>query len=879
MKKLVNILLVLLFLASPVFAKKKSGDGAAITNDVVYSAKDSVVMVGTKTAELYGDAKVTYGGIELTAAFIRLRLDSSTVYATGVTDSTGAMSGKPKFKEGSEEYEATEMRYNFKSRKGMIKGTVSKQGEGFITASQTKKVDEDVYCLKNGKYTTCDQHDHPHFYLALTKAKMKQGKYIVSGPAYMVVEDVPLPLALPFGYFPINQKYSSGLLMPTLGDEASRGFFAKGLGYYFAINDYLDLAVTTDIYTKGSWSITASSTYKWRYRFSGSFNISFLQNVTGEPNTKDYMRSNDFRLLWSHTQDPKMSPYTQFSASVNFSTSSYEKNNIDSYYNPALISQNTKNSTVSVIQTFPNAPLTLTISASVSQRTSDSTINLNLPQVTLSMSRVFPFKRKKPVGKEKWYEKIGVSYSFNMTNGVVCKEKNFAHTNFLRDWNNGMKHEVPISASFVIAKYLNLNINLNNTLKWYFRRVDQRWEGDAAGSVVADTTFGFYNIYQMSASVGLQTQLFGCFTPKVKKGRNAPVFRHKIVPTVSFSVSPDYGADMWKYWGSYERPVAGGGTSTVYYDRYAGGVYGGSPSRGATGAVTFSVANNLEMKYWSRKDTTGKAKKITIIDNFSFGSGYNFVADSLNWSNITMNLRLKFLSKFSMNIDFVFDPYTYQLNEYGSVTRVNVSQLKKNHVLGRLMSTGTSFGYTFNNDTFKKKKDKEEEKKNAGTDKDEKKQETSELMEDIASVDPLSTPTERQLKRERWKKADADYQKFKIPWSLNLNYSIRYAYSTFNYDIMEYDRKLTHNLSISGSIDFTKTWHFSISTYYDITNNKWSYMNCTISKDLHCWQMSCSFVPIGTYTTYNFMIGVKSTLLQDLKYTKQSDTSERINWY
>lgn len=883
MHRYLSILLTLLIFASPCFAKKKKkSDSQAITTDVVYSAKDSVVMVGTKTAELYGEAKVTYGNIELNAAFIRLQLDSSTVYATGITDSTGVMTGKPKFKEGGEEYEATEMRYNFKSRKGLIKGTVTKQGEGYITASQTKRVEDDVYCLKNGKYTTCDHHDHPHFYLALTKAKMKQGKYIVSGPAYIVVEDVPLPLAIPFGYFPINQKYSSGLLMPTFGDESSRGFFAKGFGYYFAINDYVDLALTADIYTKGSWSITAASVYKWRYHFNGSFNLSFLQNVSGEPYTKDYVRSNDFRLLWSHTQDPKMSPFTQFSASVNFSTSSYEKNNVDSYYNPAIISQNTKSSTVSVVQTFPNSPFTLTVSASVTQRTSDSTINLNLPQVTLSMSRVYPFKRKKPVGKEKWYEKIAILYTMNMTNGVVCKEKDFMHTNFLRDWNNGIKHEVPISASFTIAKYLNLNINLNNSLKWYFRRVDQHWEGDASGAAVADTTFGFYNIYAMSASVGLQTQLFGFFTPRVKKGKNAPVFRHKIVPNVSFSVSPDYGADMWKYWGSYERPVAGGGTSTVYYDRYAGGVYGGSPSRGTTGSISFSVANNLEMKYWSRRDTTGKAKKITLIDNLSFGSAYNLFADSLNWSNINVNLRLKFFNKFSMNIDFVFDPYTYQLNEYGSVTRVNVSQLKKNHVLGRLMSTGTSFGYTFNNDTFKKKKDKDKDadKKNDAPGGDgEKTKEGSELEENIASVDPLSTPTERQLKRERWKKADADYQKFNIPWSLNLNYSIRYAYSTFNYDIMEYDRKLTHNLSISGSIDFTKTWHFSISTYYDITNNKWSYMNCTISKDLHCWQMSCSFVPIGTYTTYNFMIGVKSSLLQDLKYTKQSDTSERINWY
>ncbi len=857
----------------PLLVQAGKNESPAITNDVQYSAKDSIVMTGSKIAELYGDAEVYYGNISLKAAYIRMRLDSNTIYAKGVIDSTGTMQGKPKFKEGNEEYEAKEMRYNFKTKKGIISGTVTQQGEGYVTAKRTKKVSDDEFCLQGGKYTTCDNHENPHFYLALTKAKLKQGKYIVSGPAYMVLEDVPLPLAIPFGYFPINEKYSSGILFPTLGDEAARGFFAKGMGYYFAINDYLDLAITADIYTKGSWNLTLASSYKWRYKFSGLLNLSFMQNVYGEKHTPDYSKSNDFRILWSHTQDAKMSPSTQFSASVNFATSSYERNNVDSYYNPNLLSQNTKSSSVTFSQSFPGTPISLSASMNVTQRTSDSTLNLTLPQITFSVSRTYPFKRKKAVGKERWYEKIALSYNMNISNSVTCKESQFVHTNFLRDWNNGIKHEIPISASFTIAKYLNLNINVSNKLMWYFRRVDQHWEGDAAsGSVVADTTLGFYNIYSMNASIGLSTTFYGFFTPKVKKGKKAPVFRHKIVPTVSFTGAPDFGTDVWKYWGSYERPLAQGGFSTVYYDRYSGGIFGGSPSRGAQAAISFSVANNLEMKYFSQKDTTGKAKKVTLIDNFSFGSGYNFVADSLNWENINLNLRLKFWDQFTMNIDFILDPYTYNVNEYGAVTRVNVTQVKKNHVLGRLMSTGTSFGYTFNNQTFKKKKD------NSDANSSENKSNSS-LETDIASLDPLSTPTERELKREKWKKEDKDYQEFKIPWSLNLSYSIRYAYADFNYEIMEYNRKLTHNLSISGSIDFTKTWHFSVSTYYDITNNKWSYMNCTISKDLHCWQMSCSFVPIGQYATYNFMIGVKSSLLSDLKYTKQSDYSDHINWY
>jgi len=871
LKRLLYIFVALFLCVSFAFAKEKQAP--ALNDDVRYDAKDSIVMVGTKIAELYGDAEVFYQNIVLKAAFIRLSLDSNTVYACGVIDSSGKLVGKPKFKDGGDEYEAKEMRYNFKTKKGIIKGTVTQQGEGYVTANQTKKVSDDVFCMKGGKYTTCDQHDNPHFYLALTKAKLKQGKYIVSGPAYMVLEDVPLPLAIPFGYFPVSQTYTSGIIFPTFGEEAARGFFAKGLGYYFALNDYVDLALTADFYSKGSWNVTLASSYKWRYKFRGAFNINFMQNITGEKYTPDYSKSNDFRILWTHSQDPKMSPSTQFSASVNFATSSYERNNVDSYYNPSLISQNTKSSTINFSQAFPGTPLSLTVGMSVNQRTSDSTLNLTLPQVTFSMTRVYPFKRKKAVGKEKWYEKIAISYNMNISNSVTCKESQFVHTDFFRDWKNGIKQEAPISASFTIAKYLNMNISLSNTLKWYFQRVDQHWEGDASGMAVADTTNGFYNIYSCTASIGFTTQLFGFYTPKVKKGKTAPVFRHKFVPSISFSGSPDYGADMWQYWGSYDRPLAGGGSARVYYDRYANGIFGGSPARGATGSIAFSIGNSLEMKYWSSRDTTGKAKKVTLIDNFSFGSAYNLVADSLNWSNININLRLRFWDKFSMSIDFILDPYTYQLNEYGAITKVNVSQVEKNHVLGRLMSTGTSFGYTFNNQTFKKKSEKDDEKNKEGDKPD------SELATDIASLDPLSTPTERELKREKWKKDDELYQEFKIPWSLNLTYSIRYAYDTFNYEIMEYNRKLTHNLGISGSIDLTKTWHFSMSTYYDITNNNWSYMNCTISKDLHCWQMSCSFVPLGTYKTYNFMIGVKSTLLQDLKYTKQSDTSNRINWY
>ncbi|MBO4370942.1 MAG: LPS-assembly protein LptD [Paludibacteraceae bacterium] len=849
---------------SRIPVKKKRNPGAVET-DIIYSAKDSIVMEGTTTAILYGDAYVKYENIELKANYIRLRLDSSTIYATGTIDSTGEMKGKPVFSDGGESYESEAMQYNVKSKKGLIWGTVTQQGEGYITSGRTKKISEDEFCLKNGKYTTCDQHEHPHYYFALTKAKLKKDHYVVSGPAYLVVEDIPLPLAVPFGYFPTNEKYASGILMPTFGEEATKGFYAKDFGYYFAINDYVDLALTADVYSKGSWGVDLASSYKWRYKFNGSFNLSYIQNVMGEKYTPDYSKSSDFSLRWSHNQDPKMNPFTTFSASVNFATSSYERNNVNSYYNPNLLSQNTKSSTITLTQKFPDSPFTLSTSMYVNQRTADSTINLQLPSLTLSMTRVYPFKRKMRVGKEKWYEKISMSYSMNLGNSVTSKESELLHTKYLRDWKVGVKHDLPISASFTLFKYLNLTASLNNSLKWYFQKIDQSYD-EAKAAVVRDTSYGFYNIYTGSASLSMQTQLFGFYTLKSKSGRNMPVFRHKMTPSASFSIAPDYGAPGWGYWGMYERMGNDGAYHEVWYDRFSHGIYSGSPSRGASGVVSFSLANDLEMKYWSRRDTTNTAKKVTIIDNLSVSSGYNIMADSLNWSNIAVNLRLKFVKQLSLNIDMTFDPYTYEYNELGTVTRVNRSQLEKNGILGRLMSTGTSFGYTFSNSTFKKKTVEEQKKQEDNR---------SQLEKDIESLDPTKRITSRP------KEEEAAYQKFEMPWSLTASYSIRYGYdySSFNDEIMEYDRKLTHNLTLSGYIDLTNSWHFTASAYYDITNNKWNYVNCTLSKDLHCWQMSASFVPVGLYKTYDFLIGIKSTLLQDLKYEKKSETSGTVEWF
>jgi lipopolysaccharide assembly outer membrane protein LptD (OstA) len=432
--------------------KKKSG----IDDVISYKASDSIVFYANGKGFLYGKGTIHYKEIELKADYIEMDTDSSQVYASGVTDSIGNITGFPVFKEGKDTYEARSIKYNFNTKKGYITHAVTQQGEGYVVSEKTKKTADDILCMKDGRYTTCSDHDHPHFYLNLTKAKVKPKSYIVTGPAYLVLADVPLPLIIPFGYFPFNDTYSSGIIMPTYGDELSRGFYLKDGGYYFAINDYFDFALTGDIYTKGSWGIKGASSYIKRYKFRGSFSTSYLENLDGEKDLPNFSKSKDFSINWTHTQDPKANLYRTLSASVNFATSSYDRNSIESRYKPNHLSQNTKSSSISIIQRFPESPWSISANMSANQRTQDSTINLNLPDLNLTMSRIYPLKRKNAIGKEKWYEKISMSYSGRFSNSITSKEKELANASFLEDWRNAVKHNIPISASFTIFKYLTI---------------------------------------------------------------------------------------------------------------------------------------------------------------------------------------------------------------------------------------------------------------------------------------------------------------------------------------------------------------------------------------------------------------------------------------
>ena len=862
---------------------------------IEYTSMDSMVITKKGVAHMYGSGELQYKSMNLTAEYIRMHMDSSTLYAKGVLDTiVDEWVGKPVFTEGEDSYETSEITFNLQTKKAFIRNAVTEQGEGFLIAEKTKKVEDDVLMMAGGKYTTCDHHDHPHFYLRLTKAKVKPGDYIATGPAYLVVGDVPLPLAIPFGFFPFTDSYSSGLIMPNFGDDYTRGLYFSGLGYYFAINDYMDLQLTGDIYSRGTWAVYAKSKYVKRYKFSGNVAINYRWDVTGEKDMPDYRVDKNLSVQWSHTQDSKANPYSNFSASVNFKTSGYNRSNINSYYDVQANAENTTSSSISYTQRFPNSPWSLGLSMSITQRTKDSTLSVVLPSLNVNMSRIYPFKRKKASGKEKWYEKISLQYSGSFTNSITCKESEFFKSNFVKDWDNRFTHRLSSSASFTAFKYLNITPSLSFTDRMFFSRVDQSWN-EELNQVQKDTVMGFYNVYNFNASISMSTKLYGYYIPFRKWfGDKVDRFRHVMTPSISFSYSPDFGAEFWAkryggFYGSYDKPVtvrdeAGNWVpkldenglpiyEVVNYSRFKE-----APGRGASATLAFSLGNNLEMKLRNDKDTTGKEpyKVYSIIDNFSISGGYNFIADSMNWNNFTVNLRIKIPKvNYTINLSGQFDPYMYTTTASGAHVRCN--EMYWNH--GRFphfLGTSTSFSYTFNNEVVRKwfeKKDK------GGTTTEEDPTAEEDEME---LEDPMQNERNKRNTKQTDEVSNDGYLFAKIPWSLSVSYSLRYMPGTeWNEKKNYYKMEFRHNLSFSASLGLGSGWKASTTLSYDVNAKKMAYTSINVSRDLHCWSMSASFVPFGPYKSYTFHIGVNASMLADLKYDKSSTdaTGKRIDWW
>lgn len=840
---------------------------------VIYEASDSIVFTKEGYAHLYGEGKVNYQNIELTSAVITMNMDSSTVYATGVTDTAGVETGSPIFKDGETPYESKIMRYNFKTKKGFINSIVTQQGEGYVTSEEGKKGANDEIYMRHGKYTTCDNHEHPHFYLKLSMAKVRPKKNVVFGPAQLVVEDVPLPIAVPFGFFPFNSSYSSGFIMPTYGDEMNRGFYLRDGGYYFAISDQMDLKVLGEIFTKGSWGLSAASNYNKRYKFSGSFNASYLVTKTGEKNMPDYSVSKDFRIQWSHRQDDKANPNSSFLASVNFATSSYDRSSLSSLYNPQQYSQNTKASSVSYSRNFPEIGLNISGAFNITQNTRDSSLSMTLPDVNISLNRIYPFKRKKSAGDERWYEKISLQYTGSITNSISTKD-NLLFKTPLTQWENGMQHKIPVSATFNLFKYINIVPSFNYTERWYLRKVKQSYDASPTSRdhVKRDTINGFNRLYDYNLSLQMNTKLYGMYKPLFMKSKELQI-RHVFTPTVSYTYTPDFGKSRYGYYDTYTYTDEDGEVRTVEYSPYEGAVYG-YPGKNMSQNISFSIDNNIEMKMKSDKDTTGY-KKISLIDQL--GASLSYDVANKKWSDLSMNLRLKLTKSYTFNMNASFATYAYQFDENGNVVVGDRTEWSYGR-FGRFQGYSGSFSYTLNNDTFKKLFGKKEEDEKNKDNKGKEENEDEETDEETEEQNNNSN-----MRKTEKASVDSDgYLAFKFPWSVSLSYSysIREDRSKdINIKTMRYPYSLTHSLNVSGNFKIGSRWNMTYSTGYDFTSKEMSMTTLNITRDLHCFNMSCGLV-FGPFTSYNFSIRANSSMLTDaLKWDQRSNTGSAVTWY
>ncbi|MBL7969220.1 MAG: LPS-assembly protein LptD [Prolixibacteraceae bacterium] len=816
---------------------------------ITYTAQDSTIAdFENQKVYMYKKGVVNYQNIELKADYIMLDFANKEVYAEGLPDSTGTIVGTPIFKDGDEEFESKTLRYNFETQKGIISDVKTSQGEGFVHSELTKKISKDAFVLEKGKYTTCDA-EHPHFYLRMTKAKVISNKKIITGPAYMVLEDFPIYFPMiPFGYFPNSTTYTSGILIPTYGEEQSRGFFLREGGYYWAANDHFDLAVRGDIYSKGSWATKLHTNYRVRYKFNGSFDFSYNLNKYSEEPLPDAKTTKGFSVTWSHAQDAKANPNRTFSANVNLSTSSFDKEN--SYVNNRQSIQNylqtQKSSSISYSKKFENTPFNMSLNLRHSQNSRDTTISLSLPEMTLNMAKINPFKLKNRVGPVRWYEKISFSYSGNMKNSITAKEKDLLKKSLVRDWQNGIRHSIPISLpSFNLLKYINLSPSFSYSERWYTsyinKRYDENFTGTIAGQpehVVVDTIYSFRRNYEYSYSLSSSTNIYGNFIMRNPNSRIKQI-RHKITPSVSFSYTPDFGQKKFRFWDSY---IDGDGREQ-FYSHFERGVFGYT-GRGESGAISFSLSNNLEAKVLevndsiAEKDEKPKFKKVKIIDNLGFNTSYNMIADSFKLSPINISARTT-IKGVSVNMGGNLNPY--MVDEKGNMYDEYVWNHQKGlNKLGRLTNANLSFGMN-----FESKKDKKEEK---GGDKNKPEEEEE-------------TPVGKN---------EIQYAEFNIPWSFRFDYSFYYNNSYRPDANGKIKGTINQSLNLGGRLSLTNKWNMDMTTNFDIQAMKFSFTTVNISRTLHCWTMSFSFVPFGDRKSYSFNLSASSSMLQDLKISKQS---------
>jgi hypothetical protein len=811
---------------------------------VDYNASDSINMsFKDSKIRLYGDASVVYKDFDLKAAYIEISIDKKEVYARGVADSSGVLTGKPKFTQDEEEYDATELKYNFESQKAWVTDVITKQEENaLLHSSISKRFPDGTLNIKDGKFTTCDA-DHPHFYFAITKGKMVPEKSTVAGPAYLVVEDIPLYfIGLPFGYFPQKRQKTSGLVMPQYGYEPNRGYYLRNGGWFFSLNDNFDLKLTGDIYSKGSWKGGALTNYAKRYKFRGNFDFSYAKNATGERSLRDidptaYKVTNDFRVRWSHNQDAKAHPYRTFNASVNLSSSSFDKYN-SNINNTAAILTNQKSSSISYARKFPNRLFNFTAKVGHTQNSRDSSVVLNLPTASFTVGRFYPFKRKNPVGKQKWYEKIDMRYSSSLENKVYAHEnqlftKDIADSlpSVLNNMRSGFKHSIPMTASFKLIPHMTLTPSLKYQGLLYFYSTTKEWDPDEE-EIIESRMNQLQYVQALSPNISLtyNPQIYGFYD--FKRGK-VKVIRHVAKPSLSFSYRPDLGYDDSMYYDTVQTNASG---RTSRYSTFEDGLYNLPSVAGQYGTVSFSLGNNLEMKVVDPTDTTGQLKKVKLIESLNINTSYNIFSDSMKLAPLRLSARTKILNNFNINFSSTFDPYAWIEEQDGSTFsqhKIDKYLITESGLPARLTNASMSVDFSL---PFRKTSGS-----GGGA--------TEKFYEDMGVS-------------------------YGLPWDVRFGYSLRY--DNFN---PYTESKLTQTLRFSGNVQFSPKWSLRYSSGYDFVGNEFTYTSLTVNRDLHCWQMSFTIIPFGSRKSYSFMINVKANLFKDVKYRKEKSWYDNADFF
>ncbi|MEE0895570.1 MAG: putative LPS assembly protein LptD [Bacteroidales bacterium] len=813
---------------------KKNKKKAVLDARIDYSAEDSLTFfLDNKDVFLYNKAKIDYDKMKLESGFMTVNFDTKTLFAEGVKDSTDTIAQAPIFKEGNAEYKSKELKYNFDTKQGLISNVFTKESDGYLHGEKVKKKDDRTMYISSGMFTTCDNEDHPHFGISFSKAKAITDDKIVTGPAWFSLMEIPLPVGIPFAYFPFTDGKKSGFLMPSYGNAANRGYYLRNIGWYFAINDYIDLALRGDIYTNLSYALNISSSYVKRYKYRGSIEFRYEDNHTGLKNTPSYSSSSDFKFRWTHSQEAKSHPYRTFSANVNLVSSKFNQytTNVSDYFN------NTTTSSIAFSTRFGSA-WSFTANLGESYNINSGAISLDLPSMTLSSIQFYPFRKKKSSGKRKWYEDISFSYRANLINTIDTYDSLLTSSDLIKNFRNGIMHSIPISSNVKILKHLNWTNSISYTERWYTNSLSKTYNPET-DLIDKDTIYGFIANRNANFTSSINTRLYGMFT--FKKGFIKAV-RHVINPSISFNYTPDFSEPSLGFYDFYTDKEG----KRVYYSKTENGVFG-SPPQGASGVISFSLGNNLEMKVPDKNDTVEGMRKIVLLEAFNISSGYDLARDSVNWQPLRLTARTTLFKKLLINFSAAYTPYV--LDSSGVLT--NQLLWDKERRLFTKQNSQWTLNMSWNLNS---------------------KADHSQTTGDYHSptemqYSPFSNPNEIL----------SEHVDFSIP--LNLTLGVNYSrLSSYIVSIAGYQTNQSATLTARGDLNLTSKWKIGFSSGYDFINKDFTYTSIDFYRDLHCWEMRMNWIPFGPRQGWNFSISVKAPMLQDLKYEKRNDFRNRMEY-